>query len=186
MTIKNQSFKPIFLLTIYFALTSVVACKPSTPPDPNEEEMITSVVLHFVDSSGAEPSRTFMYRDLDGDGGASPSRFDTLLLSANKTYWANLYFLDETKMPADTISHEVKAEADEHLICYTPNNIILPIQVLDKDASNLPLGLNTKWQTGAASLGSLRLQLRHQPGNKNGSCEPGSSDIDLNFSVKIQ
>lgn len=179
--IKNTCF---FLLVFFLLIVS--SCKPSTPPDPNEEELISSVVLHFVDSSGTEADRTFIFRDLDGDGGAAPERFDTIALTQNKTYWANLYFLDETKSPNDTISNEVLAEANDHLVCYTSSGLTLPIVILDKDANNLPLGLSTKWQTGSLGMGSLRLQLRHQPGNKNGSCMPGSSDIDLSFDLKVQ
>ncbi|MGI9192458.1 MAG: hypothetical protein ACR2IL_10075 [Chitinophagaceae bacterium] len=182
----NNTYKTGLIVMAGMLTLNLNACKPVDPPNPNEEEMISSVVMHLVDSSGVEADRTVIYRDLDGAGGAAPERFDSIRLSQNKTYWVNLYFLDETKMPADTISNEVKAEADEHLICFTPTGLSLPILILDKDANNLPLGLSTKWQTGSAGMGSLRLQLRHQPGNKNGSCEPGSSDIDLNFELKVE
>ncbi|MBU3677004.1 MAG: hypothetical protein FGM54_07490 [Chitinophagaceae bacterium] len=182
---KNTFSKAACIMAILFTLY-LSACKPSTPPNPNEEEMISSVLIHLVDSSGVEADRTIIYRDLDGDGGNAPQRFDSIRLSKNKTYWSNLYFLDETKMPIDTISKEVNAEADEHLICYTPNGISMPIVVLDQDGNNLPLGLVSKWRTGASGTGALRIQLRHQPGNKNGSCDPGSSDIDLNFTLHIE
>jgi hypothetical protein len=180
------SLKSTFLFLIGITCMGWIACKPATPPDPNEEELITSVLIALRDSSGIEPNKSFMYRDLDGDGGAAPSVFDTIRLLSNKTYFADLYFLDESKQPADTISKEVLAEADEHLVCFTTSGVSMPIERLDKDGNNLPLGLKSKWNTGAASLGTLRLVLKHQPGNKNGSCEPGSSDIDLLFPLFVQ
>jgi hypothetical protein len=175
-----------FLFLISISLMGWMACKPSTPPDPNEEELITTVLISLRDSSGIEPNKSFLYRDIDGDGGAAPSVFDTIRLTSNKTYFADLYFLDESKQPADTVSNEVKAEADEHLVCYTTTGVSMPIDRLDQDGNNLPLGLISKWRTEAAAAGSLRLVLKHQPGNKNGSCEPGSSDIDLLFQLVVQ
>lgn len=181
-----HSFKTALFLLISVTCLGWIACKPSTPPDPNEEQLITSVFIALRDSSGIEPNKLFKYRDLDGDGGAAPSDFDTIRLLGNKTYFADLYFLDESKQPADTISKEVVAEADEHLVCFTSTGVSMPIERLDKDGNNLPLGLKSKWKTEAPSSGTLRLVLKHQPGNKNGSCDPGSSDIDLLFPLVVQ
>lgn len=185
MTTKNLLKSSFYFLFAVIGL-GWIACKPTTPPDPNEEELITSVLIALRDSSGVEPNKSFMYRDLDGDGGNAPSVFDTIRLLSNKTYFADLYFLDESKQPADTISNEVLAEADEHLVCYTPSGVSMLIERLDKDANNLPLGLKSTWRTDATSTGTLRLVLKHQPGNKSGSCEPGSSDIDLLFPLIVQ
>lgn len=184
MTTRNFFNFIIFLFAV--TTTSIMGCKPSTPPDPNEEELITTVLINLRDSSGVEANKSFMYKDSDGDGGAAPTVFDTIRLTNNKTYFADLYFLDDSKQPADTISNEIVAEADEHLICYTASGVTMPIQLLDKDANNLPLGLKSTWRAGAASSGSLRLVLKHQPGNKNGSCEPGSSDVDLTFQLRVE
>lgn len=174
-------------IDIFFAFLFIwVGCKPKTPPDPNNEELITTVLLHVRDSSGVQPDTFFMYRDADGDGGSAPTQFDSIQLKKGNTYWVDLYLLDESKLPTDTISNEVMAESDEHLVCYSPNLVNLSIAILDKDGANLPLGLKTKWVANAQGVGSVQLVLRHQPGTKNGTCEPGSSDIDLNFGCRIQ
>ena len=81
------SLKSTFLFLIGITCMGWIACKPATPPDPNEEELITSVLIALRDSSGIEPNKSFMYRDLDGDGGAAPSVFDTIRLLSNKTYF---------------------------------------------------------------------------------------------------
>ncbi|HEY4110753.1 hypothetical protein [Puia sp.] len=57
----------------------------------------------------------------------------------------------------------------------------------DQDSNNppLPVGLTDNFATGAASTGSLRVVLRHQPNVKNGTYDPGSADLDVNYSVTI-
>lgn len=176
--------KKIVILVASFLL--LFSCKPHTPPNPNNEELITTVLWQLRDSSGVQNDTFFVYRDADGDGGAMPSSFDTIQLKSGTTYFVELFLLDESKLPTDTISNEVLAEADEHLVCYLPNSINLPITILDRDMTNLPLGLRTKWVAGAAGQGTLRVSLRHQPGTKNGTCEPGSSDVDLTFLCVIK
>ncbi len=58
----------------------------------------------------------------------------------------------------------------------------------DQDTNNPPLqiGLTDNFVTGAASTGWLRVVLRHQPNVKNGTYDPGSSDLDVNFQINIQ
>lgn len=180
---------PIFnsiILLFVLTTTALLSCKPQTPPDPNEEELITTVLVSLRDSSGIEPNKSFLYRDTDGDGGAAPSVFDTIRVKSNKTYYADLFFLDESKQPSDTISKEIIEEANEHLVCYTATGVTMPIQILDKDANNLPLGLKSTWRPQSMASGALRIVLKHQPGNKNGSCEPGSSDVDLTFELRVE
>ncbi|HMT34306.1 MAG TPA: hypothetical protein PKC41_00520 [Chitinophagaceae bacterium] len=172
----------IFSLTILF---SSCRKKVSTPPNPNDEELITTLQMNFIDSAGVQASVTSIFKDADGDGGNNPGQWDTIKLKANTTYFASILLLDETKSPADTISHEVLEEGQDHLFCFTPTNINATIKASDLDVNNLAIGLQTTWYTGAASEGSVQVVLRHQPGVKTGSCTPGASDIDILFHTKI-
>jgi hypothetical protein len=58
----------------------------------------------------------------------------------------------------------------------------------DVDSNNPPLriGLSDKFVTGAASNGILRVVLRHQPNAKNGTYDPGSTDLDVTYAVNIK
>ena len=64
----------------------------------------------------------------------------------------------------------------------------LSVARTDLDTNNPPLqiGLQDKFTTGAASTGSLRVVLRHQPNAKNGTYGPGSTDLDVNYQIRIQ
>jgi hypothetical protein len=181
----NRKLTWALMLGISLAFTQCKDSGEEVKPD-DENELITSVVLSFTEQ-GTSTTRTFSYKDADGDGGNPPSQFDTVALKPNTTYAVTIAFLDESKTPADNITDEIEEEADEHLIVYTPSPAsLLTYTYGDKDANNHPIGLTGSALTGAAGLGKLKVQLRHQPGVKNGTPTPGSDDVNLDFNLKIQ
>ncbi|NIJ51529.1 hypothetical protein FHS68_000685 [Dyadobacter arcticus] len=155
-----------------------------TPHDENE--LITSVTLKFAEEGTSNVS-SFGFKDADGDGGNAPTKFDTIALKPNKTYTLTIELLDESRTPVENITNEVAKESDEHLLIYTPSpTSLLTYTYGDKDVNNYVIGLTGKAVTGAAADGKLKVQLRHQPGVKNGKPEPGSDDVSLDFILKIQ
>ena len=152
----------------------------------DENELITSVTLKFTEE-GTTNVQSFSYKDADGDGGNAPTAFDTIALKPNKTYTLAIELLDESKTPASNITEEVAEESDEHLFVYTPSpSTLLTYTYGDKDVNNYAIGLTGKAVTTAAGLGKLKVQLRHQPGSKNGTPGPGSDDVNLDFNLKVQ
>ena len=73
------------------------------------------------------------------------------------------------------------------ILCFNVSGAKLTVERTDKDTNTpaLEIGREDKFTTGDASSGSLNVQLRHQPNAKIGSCEPGSSDADVDFPVNI-
>jgi hypothetical protein len=67
------------------------------------------------------------------------------------------------------------------------NALNLTVTRTDEDTNNPPLqiGLKDNFTTGAASSGILRTVLRHQPNAKNGTFDPGSTDLDVTYAVTI-
>ncbi len=183
---------------------------PAPPPPPtNEEELITTFKLYLNSSTD---SLVYSFKDPDGEGGipafygpgtttASTQSDSIIILQPNTSYTATLVFLDESKSPTDTISHEIEEEADEHMVFFNqtnpsalPNASVsvsgtnLNITYLDNDGASppLPLGLITTWQTGnTAGKATLTIDLKHQPGSKNGTYAPGDTDISVQFKVQI-
>lgn len=191
----KKQFKRLAFASILVVAT-FAGCKkdkdepiPTPPPPVNESEVMTTFRLTFVDSAGIAPTVTAQFRDPDGDGGNPAVQFDTIKLLPNKTYLASVLILDETKNPADTISNEVKEEANDHLFFYTVGtglNEIITILDFDTHPTPLPLGIQTKWKTGVISTGTTKIVLRHQPGVKDGTYSPGETDIDITFHTRIQ
>lgn len=159
---------------------------PVPPPVENEGEVITKMTLTFVDSAGVQPTVSATFSDPDGDGGNAPTVFDTISLAASTTYNVSILLLNETVSPADTISNEVLEEDHEHLFCFTPSGVTVTITRTDSDGT-YEVGLQSKWVTGTASNGTVKVVLKHQPdGLKDGTCTPGDTDIEVDFATKIQ
>lgn len=189
--------KPIKLLvlsTVMIAMVSVTGCKKdkdlvTVPPAVvNESEVVTTLKITFTDSSDASNVVSATFRDPDGDGGTGPDIFDTIKLQPNKTYYASLVLLNELASPVDTISNEVLEEANDHQFFFSFTGVYILQSYLDSDTNTppLPLGLSTKWKTGAVNMGTSQIILKHQPGIKDGNVTTGETDIDVTFQTKIQ
>lgn len=171
---------------------SIIACKddddtsvqPDSRVNPNEEELITTMELIFSDTLSI-PIDTFYFRDVDGIGGQDPI-IDSIFLSSNTTYQLSLRFLDESDPNSvEDITTEINEEDDEHLVCYNSTIAALNIQITDTDGT-YPVGLTSRWESGNAETGEIEISLKHQPGIKNGNCDIGETDVEVNFPLIIQ
>jgi hypothetical protein len=182
---KKHSF---LILLLGFIVLGAAACKdPEEPGDPNEEELITKVQLSFVEAGNPSNAFTVTYSDPDGDGGNNPVQFDSISLDSGKVYNVSIALFDESN-PADieNITTEVQAEAAEHLFCYTSSGANVVVQRTDSDGT-YEIGIQSTWTAGAASSGTMRIELKHQPdGQKNGSCNVGATDVQLDFTTVVR
>jgi hypothetical protein len=158
------------------------------PPDPNESELITTLIINLKDSSSGVQS-SFVFDDPDGEGGNPPTRFDTIIINANKTYFVELLLLNKSANPVDTISKEVLEEGVDHQLFYTTTNVSTVITYNDADANGNPIGLKSIWRDGAASNGKILVVLKHQPGIKApapGNPNIGETDVQVDFIARVQ
>lgn len=187
--------KILILITSIILFGSVVSCKkekdpsPSDPVNPNESELITTLMLIITDPSMDKD--TVYFRDLDGEGGNAPT-IETINLINGTSYSCEVVLLDETKNPADTISEEVAEEADVHQFFYSVSNG-LPLSASyasgDVDVNGVPLGLFPQLETAGTGSGSLTIILKHQgddkPDSGQGDAALGDTDIEVTFPVSI-
>ncbi len=174
---------------LLFLLTSALSwsCSKEAPAPEDENELITTVQLTFLEGTNAQ---TFEWEDTDGDGGKAPT-IQNITLKANKSYKLSIKLLDESKMPATEITEEVGEESDEHLIVYTPTpSNLLSYSYDDKDKNGLPIGILGTIKTNNVGAGTLKVQLRHQPpvngkNTKDGTSAPGSDDVNVDFIVTV-
>tara|TARA_B110000091_G_C13699194_1_gene425510 strand:+ start:231 stop:821 length:591 start_codon:yes stop_codon:yes gene_type:complete len=191
-TMKTYSILAVIALTL-----GMVGCskdedvpEPSvtggtTTTPPNDEELITSAIISFVDTAGIQPSVQYAFRDPDGDGGNTPTQHDTIRLVANTYYNATIQLLNESVTPAEDITLEVQQEDDEHLFCYAPSNTNVVIDRTDSDGA-YEVGIATFWSTGAVATGTTTVTLKHQPDVKDGTCAPGDTDVEITFVTEVQ
>jgi hypothetical protein len=163
--------------------------KPETPaPAPNPQEVITTVKLVLTDTLGNAVTGT--WKDADGDGPGTPV-ITGVTLKSGMLYSGMVLLLDESKSPVDTISNEVKEEAETHQFFYTPEGGVssrLEIVREDKDKNNQPVGILTQVNVtaGAAVNGSLKVVLKHYDGiNKSTDPNVGETDVEAIFPVTL-
>ncbi len=185
---KKSIIKTIVFVGSFIATAiSIQSCTdPTTPPTPtNETELITTVKVELTDTLSGQKLNYF-FRDLDGEGGNAPSQWDTIKLSDSSFYKVSIKFLNESNSNAvQDITQEILAEQANHIVCLTPQGVNSTITVTDTDGT-YKLGLASTLKTGAASIGNITITLKHQPGIKNGSCDPGETDVQVAFPTVIK
>jgi hypothetical protein len=171
--------KIIFFTTIASLIGFLSSCHKH-----DEGEVITTVKIVLTPQGGGT-AQTFIWRDADGPGGNAPDRTDTIRISDSTVYNAETFFLNESGGKNEDITTEIKNEAKEHIVCYSVLvSNVLSVAYADNDGKH-PIGLKTTWTTGQTGNDLLRVNLRHQPKSKDGTCEPGESDVDVNLNIEV-
>ncbi len=184
---KVTAFKFLALMMMAGSLLLNTSCNKDDDDNgpENEQELITTVSLTFVDQNSV--SSVFQFVDLDGPGG-NPPIIPDIILEDNETYQLFVAFLDESD-PGNVknITEEVEEESNEHLVCFEGSGFnILPL-AQDTDDNGDPLGLISSLTTGDSGPGSLRVLLKHEPDKGVGDpCSTGETDVDVTFPVIFQ
>ena len=184
MYIQKLDLKYTFILMLSL-LTLLSACESDDDNEfENEQELITTVEIVFTDDQGNVS--TFLFQDLDGEGGMAPV-IDQIDLLAGTTYTTGIRFLDESDpTDAEDITEEVRNEDEEHLVCYDATGAMPAPVVQDTDASGDPLGIVTMFNTTTAGSGQLTIRLKHLPNKGAASpCSTGETDVEVTFEVTV-
>jgi hypothetical protein len=166
----------IFVFTLAITLTS---CSNDNNASPvNEEELITTITAVFTPEGGGT-AITLEYKDLDGDGPEAPAFNISGPFAQNTTYKGVVTFENESVNPAEDITEEILAEAEDHQIFYlktgTLNGFSYATNADNFDANGKPVGLKSVFTTTTAATGTLTITLKHLP-NKSAA---GVSDGDI-------
>lgn len=177
-----KTFNSLFILPIIIVILGLgYACKPE---EQNTEELITTLKLNFTNAGN---TTTFQFKDIDGIGGGADGIMDTILLDSSKTYTLNVEVFNESASPVEDLTAEIRNEAVDHQFFYNVSSgLNLTHSYTDLDANSMPIGLANNISTGAKSSGTLRVNLKHQPGIKDGNQNTGESDIDITFYTTIK
>ena len=189
---------------LFYLLLSVfsffISCNDDdVPSEENPEELINRVGLIFSNEEGAPISVEAI--DADGEGPGSIEPTSVITLSANTAY--ELFLSFENTINEIDITEEIKEEAEEHQVFFSFSEALFSspegmgngpgnfgsINYLDKDSTNLPLGLITGWITDAGnSTGTFTVILKHQPGIKsmNSTVNDGVTDVSVTFSLEVE
>ncbi|MBC8755110.1 type 1 periplasmic binding fold superfamily protein [Kordia sp. YSTF-M3] len=185
---NTYKFSTLVIITLFSSLFIACSSDDDAPVPVNEEELITTVTVTLTPTGGGT-AITLESSDLDGDGPNDPVITVSGDLAAMTTYNGAVVLLNETVTPADNITSEVQAEAEEHQFFYTTNaSLDLTTSNYDLDANMNPLGITFDLTTGAASTGTFTVTLRHEPTKPNTGLADagGETDISSTFTVTVQ
>ena len=166
--------------------------KKDDPVIPNEEELITTFIYTLISHDHSDTVE-MRFQDLDGEGGNAPIIVGGTL-KAGTMYHGDIELLNEQENPAEDITEEVEAEAEEHQFFFAvANGLDAAVSYDDADQDGNPIGLKSVLNTNAISAGELTITLRHEPdkfatGVANGDITNagGETDIEVTFDVDIQ
>lgn len=180
----------IAMAAAVIAMTSCNKQEQIVQPAPPENEFLTTVILTCVSADGSD-TEIATWRDLTPDDTIPPDTSEAVLnLKTNTVYHLQIGLLDETQTPPGDVGAEILDRGNYHLFCFYTTGTLsdnLTITRTDQDTNDppLPIGLQDDLSTMDVSNGYLEVVLRHQPNEKDGSCDPGSTDLDVFFRINI-
>ncbi len=185
-----------FALVLLMGTAIATGCKkdkddPAAPAPPvNENEVITDLYLHFT-GAGSTPY-TWHASTTNGLGVGTGLEIHADTLPANGLLQATMLLLNRSVTPVDTISHEVFEEGTLHQFFFLPNGVNATFTYADQDANGHPIGLQSEWHLGAASTGTIKVVLRHEPDKSAAGVNSGditnaggSTDLEVEFPAVI-
>ena len=188
---KNINNLFLSFLVASVVLTSCDKDEPEDPVIPNEEEVITTLILTLNPENGGDPI-VFSFRDLDGDGGDSPISTSPTL-DSNTVYIGSLELLNEIANPPEDITVEILEEAEEHQFFFQSTVPGVSVEYNDLDANQNPIGVSSIITTGGFGNGTLKVTLRHEPDKSAAGVAEGDianaggeTDIEVVFDVLVQ
>ncbi len=199
---KTKLFASIFAM---ISLASTTGCGNEDPVKQDVPEFISSVELIFTPVGGGTIVTTTA-TDPDGLGSGNITVKDPISLAKNVTYTLTFEILNNLAAPTDpeyNIGNEIAKEGHEHQFFFAWTNNVFsnptgngnidnrsdPVNYIDKDVNELPLGLSSSWMTtDVASSGTFTLLLKHQPDVKSATStsSDGETDIDLRFDITVK
>lgn len=179
------------------AISSIVifaSCNKKSAPIPDEQELITTVSIQ-VGQPLSSLMQTFSYKVENGfsSGTSGSIKIDSIKLKPNTVYDATLVVLNEKANPIENITTEIIEKDIEHLFLFasTPatGNGSLVVSDGNKDKNGAPFNQTFKLTTGPSGTGKFKIQLMHQPTNKNATTPEtsgGETDLEATFPVVLQ
>lgn len=157
--------------------------------DHSDHDVITTVELELTASDTTIAKQVITWEDLDGPGGANPSRIDTLVLRPGMTYTGRVRLANRSVSPSRDLTTTIEAERDNHQFFYVLSNGLGTLTITDKDSRQLPVGLLFDLvQSGSTTSGTLSVQLSHfdNASSKNGTTPSDETDISVVFPVVVR
>ncbi len=200
---RIQRLAPLLVL---FACTDVE--NPGDDKPGHDHGLVTTVELSFTPDGGGD-ALVFTWADPENDG---DPLIDPVVLPEGD-YDLSIALWNELEDPADDVTAEVEAEAEEHQLFLTGSGVqseatggnpaaLIDVAYADEDASGLPLGLEHVLSTLATGERELLVTLRHLPPEDGSAIKtagladdvatgglgalPGDTDVQVRFDLTVE
>lgn len=182
----------------------IAGCESDDPQKEDTPELITKATLTFTPVGGGTVV-TATATDPDGEGVQDIAVDGAINLTDGVNYTLSLSLINElaeVTSPEYNITEEVEEEGDEHMFFFAWTGDVFSnptgngnidnradgVNYEDEDEGGLPIGIVTSWTAGAAaSSGTFRVVLKHQPDLKTetSGSDTGESDLDIEFEINV-
>ena len=198
-----RQLNSLVMALMTLCVLTMASCDDNDPVKEDVPVLITKATLTFTPSGGGT-AVVATATDPDGEGVQDIVVDGAINLTSGTTYTLTISLINELADPSDeeyNIDEEVEEEGDEHMFFFgwtdglfsdpTGNGNIDSradaVNYQDQDENGLPLGLETTWTAGAASAGTFRVVLKHQPELKTAvsDANTGESDLDVTFDLNV-
>ncbi len=191
---KTQSKNTMLAMALFIGSMAFQSCEKhdDNHQHTDEGELITKVEVYLVDSL-TKDTLFAAWSDKDGIGGNNPILPDTFKLKQGKMYFGRVkFYTNHDAISYHDITEEILNEGVNHIICYNVQSIVMPSTSLfmirtDEDVNKKVLGFQTEWYAPSTfDQGTVNIRLKHQPGIKDGTCDPGETDVEVNFPYLVK
>ena len=161
-------------LSVYFFVLLFAICFTACGDDDSMDEEVREVTTLFFTVSGNDASNsiTFVYRDLDGEGGSDPEIVGATLKDF-VTYTGVVEVVKETGNPFDLSDIIKTTEAREHQFFYTTSVGDIDFMYEDMDSNGDPVGLTVSFTPTVKGVGMLDIELRYLPNKSAANVSEG-------------
>lgn len=185
--------KSVFLALVAAVIMFFAGCtEPEEPVLPDEISPITTVKYSLFQDGGGIP-KVFIWRDLDGEGGADPTRQQGQTLDPETNYTAVVDLFNENESPVEDIGRYIRQSGISHQLFFETSLQDVSIRYGDRDDDGNPIGLSCQFKTGGPEFGALKITLRSELDKLNEGVDDGDitnaggqTDLEITFDVEVK
>jgi hypothetical protein len=187
----NYNFKMKNSIISSVLTISILLFTNSCKKDDHNHSDHDSINRAIYELKSGTDTVSFSFNDADGDGGAVPVIIGGTL-KTNKNYTGSIKLFTLHDGQYEELTSEILAEGTKHQFFFTSSVAGIVVSYDDKDASNNPIGLSNKVQTGSAGSGVLKVTLKHEPNKSAAGVSGGDmtnaggeTDAEISFPITV-
>lgn len=178
------------LTALSFTFLFFVCACSNQPSQPvfKEHEAITTIEITLIANQPPRDTIVVVWQDMDGPGGATPDRADTIRIDSSKSYFARVSVFNANETPARDVTPTIRQSEENHQIFYDLDPVSLAsVRVLDVDTRNMPVGLSFDLSAQKPGVGKFTAKIWHWVDfmNKDGVSTGDTTDLSAEFPIEI-